>query len=58
MRLKIALVALIASGARQGVVKFADLSTAILFIQDECQAHGCRPVTHFDRSLAFIRAGG
>jgi hypothetical protein len=42
----------------RGGGQFADLSTAILFIQDECRAHGCRPVTHFDRSLAFIRAGG
>jgi hypothetical protein len=41
----------------RGGGQFADLSTAI-FIQDERQTHGSQPVTHFDRSLTFIRAGG
>jgi hypothetical protein len=42
----------------RGAGQFDDLSGAILFVQDECRAHGCRPVMHFDRNLAFIRAAG
>ncbi len=37
---------------------FAELSSAILFVREECQARGCAPVMKFDQNLAFIRAAG
>ncbi len=37
---------------------FGDLSSAILFVQNECRAHGAAPIIRFDRTLAFIRAAG
>jgi hypothetical protein len=42
----------------RGGAQFADLSDAILFVQDECRAQKYRPTLHFDRSLACIRAAG
>jgi len=43
-------------GRRGGI--FAELSSAILFIREECQAFGCAAVMKFDQSLACIRAAG
>ncbi len=43
-------------GRRGGV--FAELSSAILFVREECRARGCAPVMKFDQNLAFIRAAG
>lgn len=37
---------------------FADLSSAILFVQHENRARGSKPFMRFDQSLAFIRAAG
>jgi hypothetical protein len=35
---------------------FAELSSAILFVREECRARGCATVMKFDRNLACIRA--
>lgn len=35
---------------------FAELSGAILFCREECQAHGSATVMKFDQNLACIRA--
>jgi len=43
-------------GRRGGI--FAELSSAILFVREECQAFGCAAVMKFDQSLACIRAAG
>ncbi|MGO9391810.1 hypothetical protein [Rhodoblastus sp.] len=37
---------------------FAELSSAILFVREHCQARGCASVMKFDQNLAFIRAAG
>lgn len=37
---------------------FAELSSAILFVREVCQALGCAAVMKFDQSLACIRAAG
>lgn len=37
---------------------FAELSSAILFVRDQCRASGCATVMKFDRNLACIRAAG
>ncbi len=37
---------------------FAELSSAILFVREQCRAHGCAPLMKFDQNLAFIRAAG
>ena len=37
---------------------FAELSSAILFVREQCQAWGCASVMKFDQSLACIRAAG
>lgn len=35
---------------------FDELSSAILFVREQCQARGCATVMKFDRTLACIRA--
>lgn len=37
---------------------FAELSGAILYVREECHAHGCAMVMKFDQNLACIRAAG
>jgi hypothetical protein len=41
-------------GRSSGV--FAELSSAILFVREECEARGCAILLKFDQNLACIRA--
>ncbi|WP_374546519.1 hypothetical protein [Rhodoblastus sp.] len=43
-------------GRKGGI--FTELSSAILFVREECQMFGCAAVMKFDQSLACIRAAG
>jgi len=43
-------------GRSSGV--FDELSSAILFVRDECQARGSATVIKFDQNLACLRAAG